>query len=226
MDKNKLNNYKIKILDNSNNKSKKWDILAKVEIVGDCQVGKSSITKKLSKNIFISEYIPTTQYNIFPFQIKINDTIIKFQLFDMCAKEYNRPALFNLYRNANIGILVYSITDYNSFKNLDNWITQMRQNASDNNKIILLGNKADEEDKREVSYKEGEQICQKYNLELFMEVSAKNGFTSPNFLEIASVYIYEDYLTQDKADTSLMNNSESIIISQTFSRNKNLGCCF
>ena len=223
MDLEKYKNYKVKILDKLNNN--KEGIFSKVIFVGDCKVGKSSIVKKLTKNIFSLEYTPTSGYDFYTNIIKIEDICIRFQIWDMCGKENYRSALFNLYRNASLGILVYSINDYKSFKNLDDWISQMKENGATNSKIILLGNKADDEENREVSFNEGKQICQKYNLELFMEVSAKNGLNSPNFLEIAAIHLYEEYMLQGDKTTSTMNNNESVNLSQAFENQKEVKCC-
>ena len=222
MDQEKFKNYKTKKIENTNTKC---DFTFKVEFIGDCKVGKTSITKQLTNNKFQSEYIPTKGYEFYPYIIKIEDIFIKFQLWDMCGEENYHSALLNLYRNASIGVLIYSITDYKSFQNLDSWINEMKKYAP-NSKIILLGNKADDEEKREVSYDDGKNLSIKYNLDLFMEVSAKNGFNSPNFMEIAAIELYEESLLQsDKTDNTALNNSESIILSQMNGK-RTLNCCF
>ena len=222
MDINKYKNYKIKIIENVNN-SKLDYLFSKILIVGDCKVGKSSLIKKITTNKFEANYKPTKGYEFYNYMVKIDDTYIKLQVWDMCGDENYRPALLNLYRNATFGILVYSINDYKSFKNLDTWITQLKKNAPVNNKILLIGNKSDEAENREVAYDDGKKICQKYNLELFMEVSAKNGIQSPNFLEMICVNIYEEYLQHgDEMDTTY--NNESITLG-TLSGKQKFRCC-
>ena len=222
MDINKYKNYKIKIIENVNN-SKLDYLFSKILIIGDCKVGKSSLIKKITTNKFEANYKPTKGYEFYNYMVKIDDTYIKLQVWDMCGDENYRPALLNLYRNATFGILVYSINDYKSFKNLDTWITQLKKNAPVNNKILLIGNKSDEAENREVAYDDGKKICQKYNLELFMEVSAKNGIQSPNFLEMICVNIYEEYLQHgDEMDTTY--NNESITLG-TLSGKQKFRCC-
>jgi small GTP-binding protein len=222
MDINKYKNYKIKIIENANN-SKLDYLFSKILVVGDCKVGKSSLIKRITSNKFDPNYKPTKGYEFYNYMVKIDDTYVKLQVWDMCGDEKYLPALLNLYRNASIGILVYSINDYNSFQNLDTWITQLKKNAPVNNKIILIGNKSDEDGNKEVTYDDGKKICQKYNLELFMEVSAKDGIQSPNFLEIAAVNIYEEHLQHgDEMDTT--NNNESINLG-TVSGKQKFRCC-
>ena len=101
MDVDKLKNYKIKIIEDINIK---YDLFSKVVVVGDCQEGKSSIVKKITKNEFISEYTPTIGYEFYPYIIKIEDKYLKFQLWDMCGDESYRSALLSLDRNASVGI--------------------------------------------------------------------------------------------------------------------------
>ena len=205
-------NYKTEIITNPNVKN---DLFAKVEVIGDLEVGKTSILKKLIKNEFSEEYTPTLGYEFHPYLIKVNNSILKLQIWDMCGNESYRSVLLNLYRNATLGILVYSVCSRESFNNLGNWINQLKKYALPGSKIILLGNKCDDEERREVAYDEGKEICEKNNLDFFMEVSAKNGFSSPNFLEQAAIILYKDFeLHKDDADVSLslVDRGESIML--------------
>jgi len=217
-------NYKTEIITDPNIKN---DLFAKVEVVGDLEVGKTSILKRLTKNEFSQEYNPTLGYEFSPYLVKINNQIIKLQIWDMCGNDNYRSILLNLYRNASVGILVYSVCSRKSFNNLENWIEQLKKYALPGSKIILLGNKSDDEENREVSYEEGKEICEKNNLEFFMEVSAKNGFESPNFLERAAIVLYKDYeMHKDESldDVSLFDRGESIMLTKKDIK-KNTNCC-
>ena len=218
-------NYKTEIITDINTKN---DLFTKIEVVGDLEVGKTSILKRLIRNEFSEEYNPTLGYEFNPYFVKVNDQIIKLQIWDMCGNENYRSVLLNLYRNASAGILVYSVCSRESFNNLENWITQLKKYALPGSKIILLGNKNDDEENREVSYEEGKEICEKNNLEFFMEVSAKNGFESPNFLEMVAVILYKDYelhKNDESADLSLYDRGESIFLSKKDLKKKNTNCC-
>ena len=217
--------YKTEIIKNAKAKS---DLFAKVEVVGDLEVGKTSILRRLIQNEFIEEYTATVGYEFNPYLVKVNNTIIKFQIWDMCGNENYRPVLLNLYRNALLGVLVYSVCSRESFKNLETWIPQLKKSALPNSKIILIGNKNDDEEKREVSFEEGKLLCEKNKLELFQEISAKNGFSSPNFLELAAISLYKDYeLHKDDADMSLslIDRGESIMLERKNSKNEKDNCC-
>jgi small GTP-binding protein len=216
-------NYKTEIIKNINTKN---DLFAKVEVVGDLKVGKSSIIKRLINNEFTDQYIPTIGYEFNPYLIKVNNTIIKLQIWDMCGNENYRSVLLNLYRNATLGVLVYSVCSRESFDNLGNWIEQLKKYSLPNSKIVLIGNKCDDEKNREVTYEEGKKICEKYNLEFFLEISAKNGYSSPNFLELAAISMYKDYeLHKDDTDNTYNNKDESIMLDGSNYMSKGGRCC-
>ena len=216
-------NYKTEIIKNLSTKN---DLFAKVEVVGDLKVGKSSIIKRLIHNEFTEQYIPTIGYEFNPYLIKVNNSIIKLQIWDMCGSENYRSVLLNLYRNATLGILVYSVCSKESFNNLGKWIEQLTKNSLPNSKIILIGNKSDDEQNREVTYEEGKKICEKYNLEFFFEISAKNGYSSPNFLELAAISLYKDYEKhKDDTENTLNNKDESILLDGSNYISKGGRCC-
>ena len=150
-----IQNYKTEIIKDVNTRN---DLFAKVNIIGDAKVGKSTIISRLIKDKFKEEYSPTSGYEFSTYLIKVNNMVLKMQLWDMCGDENYRSALFNLYRNTVVGILVYSVCSRESFNNLETWITNLKKYALPWSKLILLGNKCDDEDKREVSYEEGKKI--------------------------------------------------------------------
>ena len=221
--KEELVKYKTEIIKEANIKN---DIFAKVEIIGDTQVGKTSFLSKLTKNQFIEKYNPTMGYEFTPYIIKVNNKIIKLQLWDMCGNENYRSALFNLYRNATIGILMYSICSRKSYNNLEKWISKLKKCSSPGTKLILIGNKCDNEEMREVSFEEGKKICDKYNLLFFMETSAKDGFNISKVLELAAIYLYQENENSqtDFNNVSTTITTESILLKTSVDKNKN-NCC-
>ena len=225
MEKIDTQNYKTEIIKDLNTRN---DLFAKVEIIGDVKVGKSTILSRITKDTFREEYSPTVGYEFSTYLIKVNNIVLKMQLWDMCGDENYRSVLFNLYRNTVVGILVYSVCSRESFNNLETWITNLKKCALPWSKLILLGNKCDDEEKREVTYEEGKKICDKYDLLFFMEVSAKEGFSSPNFLELAAISLCQDYENNKENDNdisaTLLNRTESIMLAGTRVRKKDT-CC-
>ena len=142
----------------------------------------------------------------------------------MSGAENYRTSLLLLYRNAILGFLVYSVCSRESFNNVENWIKKLRQKAP-LAKIILLGNKCDKIDEREVSYEEGKEICEKYNLEYFIEVSAKNDLKGLNFMEIGAIALYKEYENNgNEISGGILNESIMLNYSNASSKFKD-PCC-
>ena len=105
--------------------------------------------------------------------MEIKGKKVKLQIWDTAGQERFKNITASYYRGGNGILLIYDITDRESFQNLNCWLIEIEKNANKNVKIILIGNNCDLEDKREVSYQEGKDFAQKNNM-LFFEVSAKN----------------------------------------------------
>jgi Ras-related protein Rab-2A len=158
--------------------NKDCDYLFRYIIVGDVSVGKSCIMLRFSSNQFREEHELTigVEFAIKFYEIKNKN--IKIQIWDTAGEEAFQSITKNYYKNAIGALLVYDITKKSSFDHLKNWLDNIRENSSRNIKIILIGNKTDLEDKREVTFEEGEEFAKNNGL-FFLETSAKN-FTNIN----------------------------------------------
>ena len=105
--------------------------------------------------------------------MEIKGKKVKLQIWDTAGQERFKNITASYYRGGNGIVLIYDITDRESFQSLNCWLIDIEKNANKNVKIILIGNNCDLEDKREVSYQEGKDFAQNNNM-LFFEVSAKN----------------------------------------------------
>ena len=134
----------------------KYDLTFKMIIIGDSGVGKSSLTLKATKNKFDDFYNATVGFEFYTFNVKIDDKIIKLQIWDTCGQEIYRSLISSFYKNAVIAMIVYSIDREESFKHLEYWINEIKNNSNPTTRIILIGNKVDLEEKRQVSKEDGE----------------------------------------------------------------------
>ena len=117
-------------------------------------------------------------------------------------------------------MLVYDITDLESFQNLNSWLIEIEKNASKNVYKILVGNKCDLENERKIKYEQGEEFARQYGMKFF-ETSAKD---STNVIEAFTIMTKEFIKNNSKKE---MKNKKSIFIdnSNTKEINKNIGCC-
>ena len=189
----------------------KIDISFKVIIIGDCGVGKSSISLKATKNQFLEQYKATIGFEFFIFNIKINNLNINLQIWDTCGQETFKSLISNFYKNSSLAIIVYAIDNINSFNNINMWIKDLKQFSNPNIKIILIGNKNDLNDKRVIQFEKGKKFSKDYNFDLFFETSAKNGFNVKNVFIDAAKILYLEYMEYVNIKTNLIKEKKIVI---------------
>ena len=177
-----------------------YDLSFKLIVIGDSSVGKSCLTTRATKDYFEDFYSPTVGFEFFTFNLKLNDKVIKLQIWDTCGQEIYRSLISSFYRNSSLAIMVYAIDNDESFKHLESWLNEIRTHSNPDVKIFLIGNKIDLEEKRKIETNEGENFKNQNKLELFMESSAKTGFNAQNiFIEAAKVLYKEHLKYKDRA---------------------------
>ena len=162
------------LYDGDTQKEEHIDFKVKIMFIGNSSVGKTSIIKRYSKNIFSTSYISTLGIDFESKNINIDNKTINLQIWDTAGQEKYKVLSKNYYNNSNAFIIVYDITNLESFESVMNWIDQIKENAPENVKSILLGNKSDLEEKRKISEEEGKNLAKKININ-FYETSAQNG---------------------------------------------------
>ena len=144
-------------------------------LLGDGQVGKTSLISRLTGNKFDDSPMTTIGKETYLYDTILHGINIKIKIFDTAGQERFKSMSANVIKNVEGLILTYSIASKESFNNLDNWLHQLN-NVSDISKtpIILVGNKSDLKDLREVDYEEGEDYAKEHDFHFF-ETSAKTG---------------------------------------------------
>jgi small GTP-binding protein len=203
-----MQNLKFEILPEQETKI---DISFKVIIIGDCGVGRSSLSLKATKNIFTETYKTTIGFEFYTFNIKINNLNINLQIWDTCGQETFKSLISNFYKNSSLAIIVYAIDNINSFNNINMWIKDLKQFSNPNIKIILIGNKNDLNDKRVIQFEKGKEFSKDYNFDLFFETSAKNGFNVKNVFIDAAKILYLEYMEYVNIKTNLIKEKKIVI---------------
>ena len=184
-------NFKIEIPNQDNNE---FNLSFKIVLIGDSGVGKSCLSLRGTKNVFDPMYSPTIGFEFTAFFIKINGQIIKLQVWDTCGQEVYRSLISSFYNNASLAILVYSIDNNQSFKNLEFWLNELRTKASPDLNLFLIGNKCDLEEKRQVTQELAREFTEINKIKLFLETSAKTGHNTQNIFIEATKLLYEQHL--------------------------------
>ena len=206
-----------------------YDLSFKLIFIGDSSVGKSCLTTKAVKNNFEEYYQATVGFEFLTFNMKVNDKVIKLQIWDTCGQEIYKSLISNFYRNSSLAVLVYAIDNKESFTHVENWLNDLKSQANEDVRIFLVGNKADLEENRKVSKAEGEKYKTENNLDMFMETSAKTGYNAKNVLIEAAKVLYKDYLNYEEKNGKPENNKDNkkILKEKLINRDQKgkKGCC-
>ena len=217
--------YKIELLPED---YPQYDLSFKLIFIGDSSVGKSCLTAKAVKNNFEEYYQATVGFEFLTFNMKVNDKVIKLQIWDTCGQEIYKSLISNFYRNSSLAVLVYAIDNKESFNHVENWLNDLKSQANPDVRIFLVGNKADLEEDRKIKKEEGEKYKEDQHLDLFMETSAKTGHNARNVLVEAAKILYKDYLkfdenTQKEKEDYSKNKDKKKLIKKDKKDKK--GCC-
>ena len=205
--------------------AQKIKLSLKILLIGDSQVGKTSLLLKYTEHVFPEEHIATigVEYKD-KFIIKDNYNI-RLQIWDTAGQERFHSITKNIYRNANGVAFIYDITNKESFNNIKNWIKDL-QNVGNDIKGVILGNKIDLEKDRDVKKEEIEELSKKYEMP-FLETSAKENINVNEGFDLminelfkgkSENQIIEQFSRKTRSDLSISSKKGS-------QKNKKGGCC-
>lgn len=132
-------------------KIKDIDAMLKVIIIGDSGVGKTNLITRFCENHFKDSYVATIGVDFKVKTITCKDKKYKLQIWDTAGQERFKNVTQAYYKGSSGIILTYSITDRNSFENIERWITQIETNAPQNVSKVLIATKMDLEEQRMIT---------------------------------------------------------------------------
>ncbi|PFH33217.1 Rab1 protein [Besnoitia besnoiti] len=150
-----------------------YDHLFKLVLIGDSGVGKSCLLLRFSDDAFTESYITTIGVDFRFRTINVDSEVVKLQIWDTAGQERFRTITSAYYRGADGIVLVYDVTDRESFSHVDEWLAEVNRYANENTCKILVGNKCEKSDDRQVSTEEGQRKAEELGI-AFIETSAKN----------------------------------------------------
>lgn len=152
----------------------KYDFLYKIVLVGDSGVGKSNLLSRFKKNEFTHESKSTIGVEFASKLMSIEGKIIAAQIWDTAGQERYQAITSTYFRGAVGALLVYDITNYQSFKHTDKWLFQLKECTNNDVEVMLVGNKADMDFIRQVPITEAKSFCKASEM-TFVEASALSG---------------------------------------------------
>jgi Ras-related protein Rab-2A len=154
--------------------AKNFDYLFKYIIIGDAAVGKSNLLLRYTHGQFKPEYQLTIGVEFGAKNLTIGSKVYRIQIWDTAGQENFRSITRAYYKNSACALVAYDISNRESFENISSWIEDCRSQSPQTIYMVLVGNKSDLEDKRVVTFEEGQELAEKNNM-IFYETSAKTG---------------------------------------------------
>jgi Ras-related protein Rab-11A len=141
-----------------------YDMIFKVVLIGDSGVGKSNILLRYLKNEFNFECKATVGVEFGSQKFEVEGYKVKAQIWDTAGQERYKSITNAYYKGAKGALLVYDISRRETFDSVDRWIPDLKSNGDENVTIILVGNKCDLEEKRQVSKEDAEIKAKLYSI--------------------------------------------------------------
>ncbi|KAI8942673.1 Ras- protein Rab6, variant 2 [Plenodomus lindquistii] len=146
----------------------------KLVFLGEQSVGKTSLITRFMYDSFDNTYQATIGIDFLSKTMYLEDRTVRLQLWDTAGQERFRSLIPSYIRDSSVAVVVYDITNKKTFENTRKWVDDVRGERGNDVIIVLVGNKTDLNDKREVTTQQGEEEAKKNNL-MFIETSAKVG---------------------------------------------------
>jgi len=183
--------------------NKEYDYLLKMILIGDTAVGKSSIMGRYVDGNFNHQFVSTIGVDFKVKTIKINDKVVKIQIFDMAGQERFRSIVSVYYKGRHGVVIIFDLTDKESFRNIKIWLHEVDKYSSDNVNKILIGNKSDLIDRRRVTFEEAHELAESMGID-YIETSARDNINIDEiFLNIAKNIINTNKLINNKNKSTI-----------------------
>ena len=177
-----------------------YSLIFKMILIGDSGVGKSNILSRYINNSFSETTRSTVGVELSAKVEEINNTKIKIQIWDTAGQERYKSITKTYYKGAKGALIVYDITNKDSFKNVDKWINDLKESGDDDVSILIVGNKCDLEASREVTTDEVKKKAELYKM-AYCETSALKGENIDNaFRTLIKIVVEKNEKNKNEED--------------------------
>jgi len=199
-----------------------YDFLFKLLLIGDSGVGKSCLLLRFADDTYTESYISTIGVDFKIRTIELEGKTVKLQIWDTAGQERFRTITSSYYRGAHGIIVVYDVTNIDSFTSVKQWLIEIDRYASEGVNKLLVGNKSDLTSKKVVEYSVAKEFAEALNMP-FLETSAKNA------TNVEQAFLLMAKKIKDRTGTSSTPSgaakSSTVTPGQTMQSQPSSGCC-
>jgi len=200
-----------------------YDYLFKLLLIGDSGVGKSCLLLRFADDTYTESYISTIGVDFKIRTIELEGKTVKLQIWDTAGQERFRTITSSYYRGAHGIIVVYDVTDNETFTNVKQWLQEIDRYASEGVNKLLVGNKSDLTSKKVVEYTVAKEFADQLSIP-FLETSAKSATNVEQaFLTMAKQI--KDRMGSSTAAPGAAGKSSVITPGQNVQPQQSSGCC-
>ena len=191
----------------------KYDFSFKILLIGESGVGKTCLLLRFTDDTFTVNHQTTIGVDFKQKTLLIKDKIIKVQVWDTAGQERFRTLTKSFYKIADGIILTYDVTNVESFISIKNWLRQVDQYADISVLKIIVGNKCDYDEKRVVTFEEGEKFATGYNIPFFETSAKSNVNVSKTFSFLTEILLKKNFNLEsnESGKISLQRDDEIMV---------------
>jgi small GTP-binding protein len=205
--------------------AEEYEMMIKVILIGDSGVGKTNIMSKYLKNQFMENSKATVGVEFGSKLFNHQGHKIKAQIWDTAGQEKYKAITGAYYKGSKGAFIVYDITRKDTFASIERWVNDLKATSDPKLTIILIGNKNDLDDKREVSKDQGEEKAKSFGC-AFLETSAFSGDNLDKAFELMVKEIYEKFSnsSSEEEEFEAVKKGEDLKVEKATDKNKK-ACC-
>ena len=204
-----------------------YDMILKLVLIGDSFVGKTNIMSKYLKNEFHEDSKATVGVEFGSKKFEIEGVSIKAQIWDTAGQERYKSITNAYYKGSKGAFVVYDITRKETFDSVDKWISDLKQSGDKKITILLIGNKNDLDNQRQISKEQGEEKAKSFGV-AFLETSAFNGYNLDKAFDLMIKEVYDKChaeLDEDDGFQSFGNGEDISLAKGNNNTAKKKDCC-
>ncbi|XP_036006998.1 ras-related protein Rab-15-like isoform X1 [Fundulus heteroclitus] len=201
--------------------AKQYDVLFRLLLLGDSGVGKTCMLRRFAEGEFDPSHISTIGVDFKMKTVQIDGLRVRVQIWDTAGQERYQTITKQYYRRAQGIVFVYDITDLPSFKHIAKWAGDVDEFAPEDVQTILVGNKADEELRRQVTTDQGKKLAETYGMEFFEASASTSTNISESFIRVTELVLQAQKRDMDNLFGSLDNNLDQAALQEEKSSQDN-----